>query len=169
MLGNTLGNLENELLFVRNSLGCLAIGDLLLVDAVQCFAPANQHEEIRQRDPWLSPQAKVAWQQRVTEFLSGPIRRYAPQAEDIELRANLGYGCCPVPGSYAVEIEVSFRLGSVARRFTIMRIKRQDAQQLDTCLQNLGWAAVDGWHYGEEPPACHPELLHLFRRGTSSA
>jgi transcriptional regulator with XRE-family HTH domain len=165
MLGVTFGNLENEILFVRNSLHGFSAGDMLLFDVPLVFAPADQPEEIRRRDPWLADRAKVPWQARVVEFLTGPLRRYGRDVRDIELRADLGTGWCPVPGSYAVEIEAVVKgEHGQRRRFTLFHIKRHDPIQLIQTMKGLGWDPIDGWRYGEDGRIAYPHMLYLFRR-----
>lgn len=164
MLGATFGNLENEVLFLRGSLGGFAEGDLLLLDVNRVFAPVDQPEEIHARDPWLSSGRRVRWGQEVVDFLTGPLRRYGGQGITIDLSAKLGNGRCPVPGSYAIEIEARMESAGHLRTFTIFQIKRYDAIALVGCLRQLGWDPIDGWPYGEDPQVSYPGLLYLFRR-----
>lgn len=165
MLGATFGNLENEVRFLRNSLHGLAAGDLLLFDVSLTFAPADQPEEIRRRDPWLVDRGRVPWEGRVVEFLTGPLRRYGHEVREVVLKADLGTGWCPVPGSYAIEVEACLAASADAvRHFTLFLIKRHDPTRLIQCMTELGWDPIDGWSYGADAHVPYPKLLYLFRK-----
>jgi hypothetical protein len=83
-------NLDNEARFLRDSLCGLRPGTLLLIDTPCCFAPVDRPDEIRRKDPWLSGSGKPnAWRDRVMAFWSGPLRRYVPGVESIDIRMEL--------------------------------------------------------------------------------
>ncbi|MCS6914587.1 MAG: L-histidine N(alpha)-methyltransferase [Myxococcales bacterium] len=160
MFGYTFGNLQNEILFVRNSLVGFAPGDLLLLDVGLCCAPADQPEEIMRRDPRLAGTLPSGWKRRYEEWLSGPIWRYARDVDEVEISSVLDTTGCPVPGSYAVELRATVRSPSGhEREFSIFRVKRYDVIQLVQCMRQLGWNPVDGWKYGTDP-----RLMYLFRK-----
>jgi hypothetical protein len=50
MFGNTFANLQNEIMFVRNSLLGFAPGDFLLLNVPATVAPANNESAIRRND-----------------------------------------------------------------------------------------------------------------------
>jgi hypothetical protein len=58
MLGGTFANLDNEVRFLRDSLCGFGPGTLLLLDYPMPFAPVDQPDEIRRKDPWLSGTGK---------------------------------------------------------------------------------------------------------------
>lgn len=166
MFGYTFGNLQNEILFVRDSLVGFAPGDLLLLDVGLVCAPVERPEEIQKKDPRLSGRLPVGWQRRYDEWLAGPIKRYGRDVSSVEFRPALDLSSCPVPGSYAVELRATVRAssssssnGSAEKEFSIFRVKRYDALKLIHTLKQLGWDPVDGYQYGNDP-----RLLYLFRR-----
>ncbi len=160
MLGYTFGNLQNELLFVRNSLVGFAPGDMLLLDVGLVCAPIDRPDEIQARDPRLSGKLPIGWKRRYDEWLAGPIRRYAKDVQQVEFAPVLDTTSCPVPGSYSVEIVATVRFtGGEERKFSIFRVRRYEPIQLINGLKRLGWDPVDGWAYGNDP-----RLLYLFKR-----
>lgn len=160
MFGYTFGNLQNEPLFVRNSLASFAPGDMLLLDVGLVCAPVDRPEEIKAKDPRLSGKLASGWQQRYNEWLAGPIKRYAKDVTQVEFGYRLDTTSCPVPGSYAVEVVAKVKsTNDVEKEFSIFQVRRYDALKLIDCMKKLGWDPVDGWPYGNDP-----RLLYLFRK-----
>ncbi len=165
LFGGTLANLDNEVLFVRNSLVGFAPDDLLLINTSLAVAPADRPEEIRRKDPRLSGRTPPGWQRRYEEWLTGPIKRYGKEVTGIDFTSALDLASCPVPGSYAIEVRARVRsAGDQQREFSIFRVKRHDCVQLIECLKELGWGPLDGWRYGDEAEGSCARLLYLFRR-----
>ncbi len=54
LLGLTLVNLREEVRFFRDTLSCGASGDLFLCDVLFAYAPPEQPDEIRRKDPALT-------------------------------------------------------------------------------------------------------------------
>jgi hypothetical protein len=142
MLGGTFANLDHELRFVRDALCGFGAGTLLLLDFPVCLAPASHPGEIRRRDPWLSGAGRAsAWRERVMAFWSGPLRRYVPGVEGIEIRVELDLSGSSVPGSYAVEARARVRVaGAEEREFSVFRIARHDP----ACLARAPCACSGG-------------------------
>ncbi len=158
MFGGTFGNLQNEVLFVRNSLIGFVPGDLLLIDVALTYAPVDKPEEIERRDPRLSGRLPPGWQKRYEDWLQGPINRYAKDVRTVTFGSVLDTASCPVPGSYAVDIRANVATVTGEKCFSIYRIKRYDAHKLVAVMKQLGWDPVDGWQYGSDP-----RILYLFR------
>ncbi len=165
LFGNTMANLQNEILFVRNSLIGFAPGDLLLLNVPLVCAPADQPEEVLRKDPRLSgrlPESLSGIQGRYEEWLTGPIRRYCKGVQEVKLSTHLDTASCPVPGSYAAEVRATVRLqGGEEKSFSLIYLKRYDVLKLVECMRQQGWAPVDGWQYAE---AHHPRVLYLFQK-----
>jgi transcriptional regulator with XRE-family HTH domain len=164
LLGGTFANLENEARFIRDSLCGFSPGTLLLLDFPCTFAPVDQPDEIRRKDPWLSGEGKPsAWRDRVMAFFSGPLRRYVPGFESADIRMELNLGDSPIAGSYSVEARARVQVSSgPAREFSIFRIKRHEPVSLARMLREIGWNPMDGWPYGQE--VGYPRTLYLFSK-----
>lgn len=159
MLGLTVGNLDNEVSFFRHSLSCLVTGDLFVLDVQRAYAPAENPEEIRRRDPGILHGLTAAH----AEWLSGPFLRYSRDVTDVAFRIELNTSC-PVPGSYALEAIATVRLtGRRQKEFSAFRFKRYDIGRLADCLSTLGWERVADLPYGAagETPV---HTLLLFRK-----
>jgi ring-1,2-phenylacetyl-CoA epoxidase subunit PaaE len=159
MLGLTVGNLDNEVSFFRHSLSCFVSGDLFVLDVQRAYAPADNPEEIRRRDPGILHGLTAAH----AEWLSGPFLRYSRDVTDVAFRIELNTSC-PVPGSYALEAIATVRLtGRRQKEFSAFRFKRYDIGRLADCLSTLGWERVADLPYGAagETPV---HTLLLFRK-----
>ena len=111
LLGYTVGNLDNELTFLRDCLICANRGDLLLIDAVL------RHDEERDVQASLKhdPMAKIlaaggtVKTNRLVSFLAGPVaRHYGEDSLKVGIRAVSDSGV--IPNSYSVEFWVSICL-----------------------------------------------------------
>lgn len=159
MLGNTLGNLDNEPSFFRHCLVGFAPGDLLLLDVDVTHAPAHDPEEIRRTDPALQQSVRPAH----VEWLGGPLLRYCNGAVDVQMRYELDTHC-PVPGSYCLDTLATVKLADGREKlFSVFRFKRYDPPGLSKLLEGLGWEAVAQYPYGPNPKKPMKTLL-LFRR-----
>ena len=167
MFGQTFSNLENEILFVRNSLCGLSDGDLLLLDVPMVCAPADKPDEIMQKDPRLSnrlPESLGTIQSRMSDFFIGPFQRHVRGFRGVKLSCLLDKAACPVPGSYAVDWRARVKTTrSPDREFSFGYSKRYDPDLLDACMKEEGWLPIECWRYAEEH---HPRLLLLYKKGT---
>jgi hypothetical protein len=65
MFGNTFANLQNEIMFVRNSLLGFAPGDFLLLNVPSTMASADKQEEIHaEGSAWLVAHLPSRWPRR---------------------------------------------------------------------------------------------------------
>lgn len=159
MLGNTLGNLDNEPSFFRHCLVGFAPGDLLLLDVDITHAPAHSPEDIRREDPALQQSVRPAH----IEWLGGPLLRYCNGAVDVQIRYELDTHC-PVPGSYCLDALATVKLADGREKlFSVFRFKRYDPPNLIRLLEGFGWEAVAQYPYGPNPQRPIKTLL-LFRR-----
>lgn len=160
MLGYTFGNLESELQFVRNSLAGFAKGDLLLLDLILTFAPADNPDEVRAKDPRLIHAHSPGWDAAYEEFLSNTIRRYCEGVKKIDFIQELDYGACTVPGSYAISVRAKIHTyDKRVRTFSMMMYKRYDINMLVAAMEKLGWRGSTGWHYGS-----NNQMMYLFEK-----
>jgi len=165
MFGNTFANLQNEILFVRNSLLGFAPGDLLLLGVPVTIAPADQRELILKNDRALSAGRLIIRTVSGSvgeQFFTGLLRRYIDGFKSVELREVLDFDACPVPGSYAGDIRATVKtVDGETKQFSVAYRKRYDQEQLDLKMASEGWEPVGHWRYAEE---YHPRLLLLYRR-----
>lgn len=160
MLGYTFGSLESELQFVRNSLPGFGKGDMLLLDLVKNFAPADKPHEVQATDPRLIHAHSPGWDTAYEEFLSNTIRRYCEGVKKIEFIQELDYGACTVPGSYAVAVRAKVHtFDKRVRTFTMMLYKRYTINMLVTAMEKLGWRGSTGWPYGT-----NNQMMYLFEK-----
>ena len=166
MFGNTFANLQNEIMFVRNSLLGFAPGDFLLLNVPATMARADDPEEILRKDRRLAGRpaaetmsAALSTQDRMFCEL---LRRYIPGLKSTEIKSVLDFAACPVPGSYAADIRANVKMTSgEVKHFSIAYLKRYDQERLDETMRQEGWRAVAYWRYAEE---YHPRLLLLYQR-----
>ena len=162
LFGGTLGNLSNELLFLRHQLVGMEPGDFLLLHTARAWAPREAPEEIKRLDPALNGSLPGELRALERQLLIGPIERYGrppgEPLEDMEVQSRLEVGCCPVPGSYAIEQSVLVA-GPPRRRFVVTYKKRYEPGGLVSALAELGWENVAVWDDGPGK-----DLLCLFRR-----
>jgi len=159
MLGNTLGNLDNEPSFFRHCLAGFTTGDLLLLDVDVAHASSSAPDEIKKCDPALQQSVRPAH----VEWLGGPLLRYCNGAVDVHLRYELDVNC-PVPGSYALDALATVKMNDGReKQFSVFRFKRYDPTSLCKLLAGLGWESVAQYSYGPNPEKPMKTLL-LFRR-----
>ena len=163
MLGNTVGNLDNEARFFRHTLTGLAPGDLLLMDVGMAFGSPDQPEEIQRRDRLLIN----GFQPAHSEWLTGPLLRYCEGATEVPLRPSLDLHS-PIPGSYTVDALATVKLrNGREKRFSVFRFKRYDPALLGEVLRHLGWELLLSIPFGADasPPVA---ALMLFRKFSAS-
>lgn len=159
LLGCTWQNLADELGFLRQLAECAAPGDLVALDVRKARAPAGDVAAIQAAEPVLTsgpPRSHHEW-------LSGPIRRYCEGWADIRFCAQLQPRGV-VPGSYEIDLcaDVAMRSGET-RRYTVVRGKSYEPEQLATALDALHWRTLQQWPYGLREPSDHVLML-LERR-----
>ncbi len=162
MFGNTFANLQNEIMFVRNSLLGFAPGDFLLLNVPAAMASADKPEEIMSKDRRLAGQTSPYEKSASDRHFIDLLRRYVPSIKNVELSASLDFEACPVPGSYAADIRATVNMVSgETKQFSMLYAKRYDQVQLDGKMAKEGWTPVAHWRYAEE---YHPRLLLLYQR-----
>lgn len=163
MFGNTFANIDNEVRFVRSSLGGFGPGDMLLLSVPQAMAPADEPEEILRKDPRLSQKIPTsAGLSRFDQQLMGVVNRYVEGTRGVELSAVLDRTACVIPGSYAADVRATAKLSSgEIKQFSVLHVKRYDRILLDQTMESEGWEPVAHFRYDAE---YHPLLLLLYRR-----
>lgn len=161
LLGLTLVNLREEVRFFRDTLSCCAPGDWFLCDVLFAFAPSDQPDEIRRKDPALiNPvrETHKAW-------LGGPLRRYCRGLADIEYAIELDTNC-HVPGSYGLDFIATAKMqgGQPDRRFSMTRWRRYDPKKLAESLSAVGWQPELTVPYAPGSDGQPTMALMLFRK-----
>ncbi len=165
MFGNTFANVDNEVLFVRNSLVGFSPGDLLLLTVGQAMGPVEKPEEILRKDPRLSQKVpEGAGLSRFDQQLIDVVSRYVEGTRSVELSSALDRTACVVPGSYSAEIRATAKLSSGdTKQFSIARLRRYDRALLDEMMHSEGWEPVSHWLFDTD---YHPTWLLLYRRNS---
>lgn len=158
LLGYTMSNLDDERRFFVDSLKAAAPGDVALIDFQVIFAPADQPELIRQKDPALKSAPPEEW----VRWLSGPFRRYTPHYRDVRIGFELELDC-PVPGSYALDAAVTVMAPDGPRQFTFARVRRYDPELLAQTLYKIGWQRIALAQFGSAATR-NPALMLLRKR-----
>jgi len=149
MFGNTFGNLENELRFVRDSLSWSSPGDILVLDVMATLAPANDPAAIKRCDPALTTRRTPEWFALQVDFLTGPMRRNTVGIDRIEVQPMLDLHSCAIPGSYAIEMQAqAFAAGQQTKTFSVGYFKRYDVEGLKAGLRPDGWEYLTHLEYG---------------------
>ena len=160
MFGYTFGNLENEVLFVRNSLLGFSPGDLLVLNVTLASSLADKPAQIQKTDSLLSGQIAGVWKRRQDEWLGGPIKRYAENVKSVEIIPQLDTACCTIPGSYAIELRAHVKgYDRSERQFAMMYVKRYHPDSLLTTMAGLGWEPSAHWKYTQ-----NRRMLAIYRR-----
>ncbi len=158
MLGNTVGNLDNEPQFFRSAFAGAAPGDLLLFDADYAFADTRDPVEIERADPAL----KKAVPEGHQRWLAGPIKRYCHDVQDISFSFQLDTDR-PLTGSYGLQFIAKVGLpGKQTREFCMWQVRRYDPASVVRCMRNLGWE-----HVGQIPflgPKTRPKGVFMFQK-----
>jgi len=147
MLGCTLVNLDNEVLFFRDKLSCAAKGDFFVADFTNSYAPSDDPAEIRRHDPnylaGVHPSRK--------HWLAGPLFRYVRGISDVAFSMELNTDCT-IRGSYELTYvaNISVPGSPPVRRFAVFRVKRYNAERLADCLQRCGWEPILNQPYGQD-------------------
>ncbi len=161
LLGYTLGNMDNEVRFLQNSLSVFAPDDLLLLDVTLARGPISQPTEILKNDPALRKNRPHEYWHLAVDFLLGPIVRHAQGVRNIKLEPRLDLDSATVPGSYAVDTRAIFQQDGVAKDFSVGYVKRYEPDKLADVVERSGWKLVHRELYAEE---FQPARLMLFRK-----
>jgi len=162
MFGNTFSNLQNEILFVRNSLLGFAPGDFLLLNVPAAMASADDIEAIRRKDRRFAGQLPTTDMSAQDRMYCDLLERHIPGVKSTEIKWVLDFAACPVPGSYAANLRGTVKTHhGETKQFSVVYNKRYDPQRLDAVMAEEGWAPVAFWRYAEE---YHPRLLLLYQR-----
>lgn len=157
LLGHTVGNLRDEMSFLRDLASISRAGDLLVLDFQQ-----TEHEaeaEIRANDRLLQGQ----YSDLLLNWLTGPLRRHLALPEAPQIRSWLNLHCA-IPGSYAVQLTATLHKPEVgAVDFQLARFKRYQRSRMSAALEQAGWLTVSQHSYGPPPPRCG--LLVMECRG----
>lgn len=138
MLGNTIGNLDNELQFFQSAFAAAVPGDLLVFDVAYAVTTSTDPDEIKRADPVFSKPVPDGYQQ----WLAGPIRRYCRDAQDITFSFRLDHNR-PLAGSYGIQFIAEVGLpGRQTREFCMWQVRRYDPVSLVRCMSSLGWNQV---------------------------
>ena len=163
MVGNTIGNLDNEHRFFTHSLLGFAAGDLFLIHIQMVHAPVERPDEIRKREPVLSQGLPAPH----AEWLGGPLWRYCPDVADVQFTLTLDVHCL-VPGSYGIDAVATVKThNNREKRFSVFRFKRYDSKQFAEFLSALGWELLAESPFGAASSAPVDTLL-LFRKRTDA-
>ena len=158
MFGGTLGNIEHEPQFFRNSLIAAAPGDLLVLDISLAFASVEDPKEIWRRDPALAhsiPSAHERW-------LRGPLARYCIGMTDVKFSYELDMDR-PIASSYGIHFMADVSTpGNPPRRFCMWNVRRYSLPELARCLSKIGWDVVGQFPFGEK--VGRPAALLIFQR-----
>ena len=159
LIGRTLGSIENELLFIKNSLSGFAKDDLLLLDVCKTFAPAEDEQLVQAHDPRLAHTYSPEFDAAYAEFFADSIYHYCRNLEMLHFFQERDFGCDYIPGSYTVAMRAKIKRKNQAQKsFTLMQYKRYDTPKLVLELEKYGWHGLAGWDYGVN---C---VMYLFKK-----
>ena len=164
MFGNTFANLQNEIMFVRNSLVGFSPGDFLLLNVSEAVDSSSDPAKLLAQDRRLTGKFSSDGKSSERQMFFDPylLHRHIPGVKRVDLSPTLGFEACPVPGSYAADIRATAYLtNGETRQFSMLYVKRYNRDQLDTKMRNEGWNALANWRYGDES---QPRLLLLYQR-----
>lgn len=161
MFGLTFSNLDNEIQFLRRSMGWVDHDDLLILDVPSAATDSPDRAEIIRRDRTLARKRGGDWHNAAFRFLTGPLRRNLDHIGDIQIQTELDQASCVIPGSYAVVTNALVKLQSgEEKHFVIGYSKRYLLVKLATSMKGEGWTLVNGFHYGAD----NYGLLAIFQR-----
>ncbi len=158
LLGYTLGNLDNEASFLRDSLLCANRGDFLLLDfGVQTSKLGGSAASLRNEPGWVVINSGgTVRNNRWLAFFAGPVtRQLGAEGVSVQLRHAEDSGV--FPNSFSVEFVVDT---SDCRRFVTACWRRYEAKSLIDSVAKTGWQLVQAWSFGEQ----RPSQLALFVR-----
>jgi hypothetical protein len=144
MFGNTFGNIDNEVTFVRNSLVGFSPGDMLLAVGTGSSCPSRQAGSDPAARTSGCPQSSplVHGISHHDQQLISVVNRYVEGNCSVELFSVLDRTSCVVPGSYAADVRATVKLPSGdTKQFSMYTAKRYDREQLDQTMASEGWEA----------------------------
>jgi transcriptional regulator with XRE-family HTH domain len=159
ILGNTIGNIENEPQFFQCAFSGAAPGDILLFDVDYAYTTSSDPDEIRRADPTL--QRPVS--EGIQRWLGGPIRRYCQDAQGVEFSLRLDTNR-PLAGSYGGQFIATVSLpGKRTKEFCMAQSRRYETSALIRCLRGFGWDNVGVFPFNGAGTAT-PRGLLVFRK-----
>lgn len=135
LLGNTLANVDSEVLFLRDCLSLAAPGDLAVIDFGLTYADPSAPEKVRAADPVLSgqiPDLHARW-------FSGPLKRHAQGVDSFTLGVDL-HTDGGIPGSYELDFFADATRGRTVQRYHLARARRYNERALLDVFARYGWA-----------------------------
>jgi len=160
MLGDTIGNLDNEPQFFQNAFSGAAPGDLLIFDAGYVFSESMDPAEIYRCDPALSKPVPDGHQR----WLGGPIQRYCQHAQSMAFSYRLDVNR-PLAGSYGLQFIAKVQLpGMTMKEFCMHQIRRYKPESLTRCMQSLGWEQVGLFPFNGS--STRPKGVFVFQKRT---
>jgi len=161
LLGYTVGNLDNELAFLRDCLICANRGDLLLIDFVLRDDDGKDVQASLKHDPMAGILASggTVKTNKLVAFLAGPVaRHYGEDTVGVGIRAVSDSGV--IPNSYSVEFWASVDTPDGTKQFITAGWRRYQLKPLCAAFERLGWKTVGKWSFNPE----RPSSLVLFQR-----
>ena len=160
MFGATLGNLDNELRFIRDSLQAFKPGDLFLVDVMLGFASPQNEEHIMKEDPRFAPNTNT-WRSGLEHWLESTLFQYRNHCPNIEFENVLSRTTSPIPNTYTVEIHAMIETESSKKaRFNMVRLHRYEQESFIGSFAKEGWKRIGGKTFGYEKK----RLWYLFMK-----
>lgn len=156
-LGFTFANLENEGLFLRNTLSSFPSKTMLLVDILTPYASSDDPEEIKKKDPQFA--ARRPYADRAERRWAIPFIQHHPKVKthkDIQFISVLDNQTSYIKGSYTVEIKA--RVGD--DQWTIQRFKRYNLKGLTEAFRNEKWSHVSTFPFYDD----NRSLVLLFQK-----
>jgi transcriptional regulator with XRE-family HTH domain len=162
MLGNTLGNLDNEARFFQHTLIGLGPQDLLLVDVQIAQGSTDRPDEIPKQDQVLMNGLQPEHQ----EWLGGPLYRYCQDARSVSFSLSLDiHGM--IPGSYSIDVVADVTLEDRRqKRFSVFRFKRYDPKKLAAVIETFGWEMLAELPFGPDESTLVRSSLLFRKRST---
>ena len=161
LLGYTVGNLDNELAFLRDCLIGTNRGDLLLIDFVLRDDDGKDVQASLKHDPMAKILASggTVKTNKLLAFLAGPVtRHYGENSLEVGIRAVSDSGV--IPNSYSVEFWASVETPEGVKQFITAGWRRYQLKPLCAAFERLGWKTVGKWSFNPE----RPSALVLFQR-----
>lgn len=156
MFGGTLGNLDNELRFVRDSLQAFKPGDLLLVDVVLGFASHDNIEAINIEDPRMSFQG--IYQASTQNWLTSILKRHRSIWGDLHFQNVLKPSTSPFAKTYTIELQATIESEKQRPTFNMLRLHRYNQEEFIGTFLKEGWKRLSGKTYGLKKR----KFLYLF-------
>lgn len=146
LVGNTLGNLTDEIAFLQNTLKPMDKGTLLVVDYSLVFGdPEQRPTELMENEPYFSKTFPAKWLKAMERLYLGPFRRNKAGIREAVLRPALEMHRVHIPGSYYIELYADLLMDDGQKQnFGVQRIKRYESESFINAVEATGWAAVCG-------------------------